>query len=259
MREFFHVWLYQPFLNLLVGLYFLLPFQDLGVAIIVLTLVLRAALYPFSKKAMRSQKKLQELQPEIKKLQKKNKNNQEKAAREMMALYRKHNINPLSGFLPILIQLPLIIALYRVLIGIFEASPAELAQDLYAFVQSNGGVDTIAFFGTLNLAERSIPLALLAGVTQLAQSRLAFQKPKKGEKGKGGFAQAMSFQMRYFMPLVIVFIAASLPAGVALYLLVTTVFSLGQQLFTNKEKQKKEAAESADTKQAKKKGKQKKT
>ncbi len=134
----FHELLYQPLFNALMVLYETVGFHDLGVAIIVLTLLIRFILYPLSGKAIASQKNMMTIQPEVKAIQEKYKNNKEEAARRMMALYKERKVNPLSGCLPILIQLPVLIALYWVFLAGFDD---ESLASLYGFIPSPGHIN----------------------------------------------------------------------------------------------------------------------
>src|SRR3989344_3192720 len=110
----FNVVLYQPLFNALVFLYNYIPGKDFGVAIIVLTILLRLALYPLTAKALHAQKALSDLQPKMKEIQEKFKDNKDEASRKLLELYQKEKFNPLSAILPIIVQLPILIALYSV-------------------------------------------------------------------------------------------------------------------------------------------------
>ncbi|MDD3190581.1 MAG: YidC/Oxa1 family membrane protein insertase [Candidatus Pacebacteria bacterium] len=231
--------LYRPLFNLLVFLYNIVPGQDIGVAIILLTIIVRLALYKVNGKSIKSQRELQEIQPEIKELQKKYKDNKEKQAQELMALYQKHKINPFSGCLPLLIQLPIIIALYRVFLDGFKD---ESLMHLYSFVPNPGHIQAISF-GFVDLSVSNIYLAVIAAVLQYFQTRSIMNVSKdkenpKEEKNEGEktpeektqeFTQAMSKNMMYFMPFLTLVFAMSLPSGLALYWSVTTIFAIVQQ------------------------------
>jgi len=220
----------RPLFNALVWVYNIMPGHDLGIAIIAVTVLLRIILYPLSGKALRSQKILQELQPKIKELQKKHENKEEQA-RVMMEFYKEHKINPLSGCLPILIQLPLLIALYRVFLT--GLKPHSLDK-LYSFIANPGALDPM-FIGVVNLSEPSHFLAILAGASQFLQAKTAFQQKKDAPKSAvPDFSASMSKSMIYMMPLFMVFIAWNLPAGLSLYWVVTMLFSLGQQVIVNR-------------------------
>ena len=154
---------YQPIFNLLVFIYNIIPGHDLGLAIIVITLIIKLILYIPSKQSIKSQKELATLQPEIEELKEKYKNDKDKMGPELMALYKKKGVNPFSSCLPMLIQLPFLFAMYKVF---FNGLTNENAMSsLYSFVYNPGMLDPMAF-GFINLAEKSIWLALLAGAGQ---------------------------------------------------------------------------------------------
>src|SRR3989344_6945328 len=132
MSSLFNQILYVPFLNLLVFLYNTIAFNDFGVAIILLTVIVRLILSPLSIKTFRSQKALSELQPKIKEIQAKFKNDSREQTKQIMELYRERNVNPFSGCLPLIIQLPILIALYRVSTAGFEPSSLPV---LYSFIK----------------------------------------------------------------------------------------------------------------------------
>ena len=112
MLDFFHVTIYQPLYNILVFLYNVVPGKDFGVSIILLTIFLRIALIPIYKKQLESQKKMQELQPKIKELQEKVKD-KEQQTRQMMELYKEHKTNPFSGCFPLVVQMVILITIFR--------------------------------------------------------------------------------------------------------------------------------------------------
>ncbi len=230
--DIFNITLYQPLFNALIWLYNNLPGQDLGIAIIVLTVVIRLILYPLSKKAIASQKSISKLQPKIKEIQKKYKNKEEQA-KAMMELYKEYKINPMAGCLPLLIQFPILIALYRVFITGLNSDKFNL---LYSFVRPPDSLNTI-FLGIVDLSQRSVVLALIAGFFQFIQSKMIMpQKPtsqaKDNKKGNVDFSVMMSQQMTYFMPIITIFISLSMPAALPLYWIVITLFGIIQQYFT---------------------------
>ncbi len=221
--------LYRPIFNLLVWTYNIIPGHDLGVAIILVTVFLRVILYPPSHKALKAQKALQDLQPKIKEIQAKYKEKEAKA-KAMMQFYKEHHVNPLSGCLPLLIQLPILFALYRVFLTGLNGKSLEA---LYPFIQTPEILNPL-FLGVLNLTEPSRMLAVLAGVSQFLQGKSMFVQHAQTGASSSDFSNMMSKQMIYMMPLFMVFIAWKLPAGLALYWVVTTLFSLGQQMIINK-------------------------
>lgn len=229
MIHFFTVIFYQPILSLLVFLYNTVAFQDIGIAIVILTVIIRLALWPLTKKAIKSQKELQTLQPKLEELKKKFPSREEQA-KATMALYKEHKINPLSSCLPILIQLPFLIAVYQV----FRDGLSNKLDLLYSFIARPEHINTISL-GFLDLSEKNIYLAVLAGLAQFWQGKMMLAKNKKstplGSSSKSESMSAiMSKQMTYMMPVLTVFIGATLPGGLTLYWFVITLLTALQQL-----------------------------
>ncbi|MBU1202612.1 YidC/Oxa1 family membrane protein insertase [Patescibacteria group bacterium] len=219
----FNKFFYEPIFNLLVYIYNSIPGHDLGLAIIILTLIIRLLLYIPSKKSIKAQKELATLQPEIEELKEKYKADKEKMGPELMALYKKRGVNPLSSCLPMVIQLPFLFAIYRVF---FNGLTDEHATDvLYSFVTNPGVLNPLAF-GFFNLAEKSILLAVLAGLAQFWQSKMMMAKKRPGSSS---VMAGMSGQMLYIFPVITIFIGSSFPAGLTFYWLLTTIFSIVQQ------------------------------
>lgn len=221
----FNTILYRPLLNVLILLYEYLPGHDFGVAVIVLTILIKFLFYPLGIKAIKSQKALSELQPKVKEIQEKYKDNKEQQTREIMGLYKKEKINPFSGCLPVLIQLPVLIALYRVFWSGLQ--PEQMAL-LYSFVPLPGTINP-TFFGIVDLAKPNLIIAFLAGIFQFIQIKKATPKSKKDKKQDSGFSGQMQKQMQYFMPAFMVLILFRLPSAVGLYWLTTTLFTIVQQ------------------------------
>lgn len=115
MRAFFHAILYKPLYNLLIALLAVVPLNDMGLAILAITIVIRVVLHPFSIAAFRSQRAVQRMQPKLRELKEKYKDDQQGFAQASMAMYKENKVNPFSSCLPLLLQLPILIALYWVL------------------------------------------------------------------------------------------------------------------------------------------------
>jgi YidC/Oxa1 family membrane protein insertase len=236
LSSIFNTILYRPILNALVLLYETLPGQDFGVAIVVLTVIVRLLLYPSTLKSVKSQKALQELQPKIKEIQKKYKDNKQKQGEEVMKLYKEEKISPFSGCLPVLFQLPILIALFLVLKALAGNSGGIDQGLFYSFIPFSGEINTM-FLGVLNLANPSPILAVVAGGTQFIQSKMMTSKNISSNKeNKNDFSEIMQKQMLYFFPIVTFFILWKLPSAIALYWIVTALFSVGQQYLAFKEK-----------------------
>jgi len=222
----FNTFLYRPLFNILILLYDYLPGRDFGLAIIILTVLIKLLFYPLGEKAIKSQKVLSELQPKVKEIQEKYKNDKERQTKEMMELYKREKINPFSGCLPLLIQLPVLIALYRVFWQGFQ--PEQMAL-LYNFVP-NPGIIKATFFGIVDLAKPNMIMAFLAGIFQFFQTKMS--APRRKEKKKtNDFSSQLQSQMQYMMPVFIVFILFRLPSAIGLYWLTTTLFTIFQQYF----------------------------
>jgi len=228
----FNTLLYYPLFNFLVALYNYLPGHDFGLAIIVLTIIIRFILYPVSIKALNSQKTLQKLQPQIQELQKKYKDDKEKQARETLEVYRREKINPFSGLFLALAQFPILIALYNVFWN--GLRPEEL-NNLYTFVANPGYINPM-FFGLADLAKPNVIFAILAGVLQFFQTKMLLPEPVKGQPPKKDIASMMQKQMVYFFPVITIIILLKLPSALGLYWIVSGVFSIIQQYLILKEK-----------------------
>lgn len=238
---------YQPIFNLLIFLYNNVPAQDLGLAIILMTIIVRLIFLPLSKKAIQSQKALQDLQPKIEEVKKKYGDNKEKMGRAMMDLYKENKVNPFASCLPLLIQLPFFIAIVEIFRSGLEPESLDL---VYSFISRPDTINTMAF-GFLNLSQPNIILAVLAGTAQFFQMKMIMsKKPEiKSEGAKDeNIMHLMNKQMLYFMPLLIVFIGATLPAAFTLYFLVFNLTMLIQQAYILKKKDKGDDNSNSDKK-----------
>ena len=230
MSQIFNSFIYQPIYNALIFLYNVVPGHDLGVAIILLTIIIRLLLYPISKKQIESQKKLQDLQPEIKKLQDKYKNDKEKQGRALMEFYKEKKVNPASGCLPLVVQIVFFIALYRAFIAGINFNSG--CSGLYDFVACPASIN-VNFFGMLNLAKPNVVLAIIAAAGQFVQTKMMMTKNTAPVK-KDDFSSIMNKQMLYLGPLLTLFIGMKFPAGLGLYWVVNTLFAIVQQYLTMK-------------------------
>jgi len=238
ISELFTALIYQPLYNGLILLYDYIP--DLGVGIIILTILIRILLLPVAKKSIESQKKMQLIQPEIKKLQQQYKDDKQKQGMEIMALYKKNNIHPASGCLPLIVQLVFLIALYQVFIaGINSNGDTSL---LYPFIKNPGKLNTLAF-GFLDLTKGNAMLAAIAAGLQYWQGKMMMPKektePEKQEKPgeEPDFATMMQKQMIFMGPFLTFIIGFKFPAGLPLYWITTTIFMIAQQYYLMNKKE----------------------
>lgn len=221
----FHLIFYKPLYNALVFLVGIIPGHDVGIAVIILTLVVQFILFPFRHKSVIAQRKMKEIEPEINKIKVQFKKDKQEQTRQVMALYRSHGVSPFSGFLMLLLQLPVFFALYR----LFLSGIGFNSADLYSFVRLPEAIQ-IMFLGLIDISKSNYVLAVLAGLTQFFQMRLALPKPPKNQKPPESFqeqlSRSMSVQSRYIMPLFIFFIALKFSSGIALYWTAMNVFAI---------------------------------
>jgi len=225
----FNTFFYRPLLNALILLYQFIPGNDFGVAIIFLTLLIKVLMYPLNLKALRSQKMIAELEPKIKEIREKFKDNKERMAKETMALYSEAKINPLSGIFLILIQMPVLIGLYQV----FSKAVLGDQLDLYSFVSHPGSINFQ--FLIFDLAGPNVFLALSSALLIFFQTKLlqAKTKTKPKKRKELQFAESFQKQMNYFFPLLTFFILTRVPSAISLYLIVSTAFSVIQAKYIN--------------------------
>lgn len=236
--------LYRPIYNTLIFLTTIIPGNDLGWSIILLTILMRVILLIPNQKALEQQKRMQKLQPKLAEIQKKYEGNQQKIGEETMRLWKEHKVNPVGSCLPILIQLPILITLYRAIQnGLSISSTYFLYPPL-----KNVSIDQINsfFFGILDLSKPNlIVLPILLAILQFIQMKLSFaiaQKKKAKDEKKSENTPMdpnaiTSKVMTYVFPLLIAFMSLGFPAGIAVYWGVSTLFGIGQQIWVNREKE----------------------
>ena len=234
MTYLFNLILVRPLLNLLVLGYQYIPGHNVGWAIVLLTILVRIILAPSMFKALKNQRDLMIIQPKMNAIREKHKEDKEAQAKALMELYKEHNYNPLSSCLPTLIQLPILLALYRVfIIGLGTQS---LQQYLYTWVRNPGSMSPYFIFG-MNLTHVSLTLGILAGILQYFQSRMMIQGT---QRSTDPMQSAMQSQMMYVLPAVTILISLRIPAGLPLYWITTTLFAIAQQFYIMKDQSKTE-------------------
>jgi YidC/Oxa1 family membrane protein insertase len=247
MKAFIKVILYQPLFNALILLVFIMPGHNVGLAIIALTVIVRLILLPSSLNASRQQKRLQDLQPELKEHQDKYKDDKQKQAEVMAKFYKDNKINPLGSCLPLLIQLPILIVLYYVFINGLDMSRFDTL--LYSWVPRPEFLQTMFLGIDLAKPDKYI-LPIIAGLLQFYQGYQMTPKTKPGEQPE--MAQMISKQMLYLMPVFTIFIAGRFPAALPIYWIITTLFAIGQQWWITRENPKSEIQISTPKKETKK-------
>jgi YidC/Oxa1 family membrane protein insertase len=220
--------IYEPLYNALLYISSVLPGSDIGLGVVVLTIIVRIILMPLSKKMIRGQFMMRKLEPKIKAIKDK-KLSKEEEAKKIFELYKEEKINPFSGCLLLLIQLPILIALYSV----FARSIIQ-PEHIYSFISADGL--NILFLGAIDISVAFLPFAIAAGIIQSIQAFLT-PIPQSSDDDKSFQAQiskSMVFQTRYVLPIIIIFFASKLSAAVSLYWIVGGLFSIGQELYFRK-------------------------
>lgn len=223
--------LFRPLFNLLVAATQIIPGHSVGIAIILVTLVVRLILLPSSlhqaKNMQKNQGKMEKVKAELERIKKLHKDDKTKQAEATMRLYREAGINPASGCLPLLIQLPILLALYRVfLTGIGP----ESYHFLYSFVSAPATLQMT--FLSVNLGIPSLVFGLLAGIGQFLQMKFLSPTPPAqpgADETTTQMMASMQKNMMYVFPVMTVFIGLRLPAALSLYWAVSTFFGMAQQ------------------------------
>ncbi|MBM3208741.1 YidC/Oxa1 family membrane protein insertase [Candidatus Shapirobacteria bacterium] len=254
MSEIWHLALYQPLVNGLI-LFYKILFSNLGLAIIALTLVIRALMVPLTAPSLKAAKKMQELAPELEKLKKKHEHDKQALARAQLELYQRHGANPAAGCLPQIIQFIVLIALYQAFSQVLRPDGVEVVKKLnevlYPILQLPETLGINLKFLYLDLGRPDLihlpglpplpgPFLVGAALVQFLSSKMMSPVVKKQEaeakktpQKEDDMATMMQKQMLYMFPLMTLFIGFSFPSGLVLYWLVFSVFQLGQQYFLN--------------------------
>jgi YidC/Oxa1 family membrane protein insertase len=225
-----NIWDYailQPMINVLIWLSHYL-FNSFGLTIIALTLIIRFALLPLTLKQLRATKAMQNLQPKLMELQKKYAKDKSKLAQEQMALYKESGVNPAGCAVPMLIQFPIWIALYQAIIFSLAVSPEallNLSKYLYNWAVPLAVLPLNNSFIGLNLASPNFVMAILTGVTMWVQQKMVTpdnQDPRIAQQSQ---------MMLWMMPIMFTFFSLSFPSGLALYWVISNVFSIVVQYY----------------------------
>ncbi|OGG78066.1 hypothetical protein A3A36_02755 [Candidatus Kaiserbacteria bacterium RIFCSPLOWO2_01_FULL_52_12b] len=223
ISTFFNAFFYNPIYNALVALVALVPGSDVGIAVILITIVIRLILLPFSLSAARTQRAMKVLEPKIKELKEKHKGDKEKEALGTLALYREAQVNPFASILTVFIQIPVLLALYWVFY--YEPFSTVNAARLYAFTPIPHSV-SLEFLGLISVAGKSMVLAILAGLTQFLQAHLALSgtmKPSDTKSMQNDFQRVMGMQLKYVFPFIIGAISYTTSSAIALYFITTNL------------------------------------
>lgn len=230
----FNAAFYDPIYNSLVALVALIPGSDVGIAVILVTIVIRLILLPFSLSAARAQRAMKLLEPKIKELKEQHKGNKEKETLGTLALYREAKVNPFASILTVLIQIPVLLALYFVFF--YEPFTAINTARLYTFTPVPDTI-SLEFLGIISVAGKSMVLAFLAGATQFYQAHLALSgtmKPSDTKSMQNDFQKIMGMQLKYVFPFIIAVISYTTSGAIALYFITTNLAGAFQELYVRR-------------------------
>lgn len=226
----------RPLYNGLIILIHLLPFVDAGVIVIIFTILIKIILLPLAIKATRAQLQMKSIEKDLADIKEKYKDNKEEHSKKTIEYYKEKGINPFASFFILVIQLPIIIGLYRVFLK--SGLPIINTSLLYSFVPVAVSINMM-FLGVINIAQKSIVLAILAGISTYFQLDIASKNQnaivKNGKAtSQADIANMMAKQMKYFFPIIVIFISYSISAAVALYWITSNVFAIIQEIYIRK-------------------------
>ena len=234
MSFIWHTIFFDPVYNALVFFIDVIPGGDVGLAIICTVILVKTVILPISLKAARTQLVMRELEPKLESIKKEYKDNREMLAVKTMEVFKDAKVNPFSSIFLLFLQIPIVIALYfSVYSGGGIALPGINTALLYSFIPNPESVNMI-FLGFMDITAKSLFLAIVAGVTQYIHTNLSLPalKPRDANAEpnfKDDFARSMQVQMRYVMPVLIILVAYTLSASIALYFTVSNLMAIAQE------------------------------
>ncbi len=234
MLAFFKVVCYIPLYNGLIFLIWLIPGASVAVAVVLFTALIKLLLFPLSYKAAKFQFEMKAHEAELNRIKEQFKNDKQAQGKAVLDFYRERGVNPFAGILPVLIQIPLVISLYYIFLR--SGLPVVDTSLLYHF--SPLPTPNMFFVG-VDIGAKSVVLAVLAGVTQFFQARLAIPPVAPAASGTPSLshdmARGMQFQMKYVLPVFMGFVAYQVSAAVALYFITSNLFAVGQEIFMRRQ------------------------
>ncbi|MFA6446552.1 MAG: YidC/Oxa1 family membrane protein insertase, partial [Candidatus Paceibacterota bacterium] len=211
---------------------------DAGMAVILFTCIVKLILFPLSQKAIKNQLALKDIQPHMDKIKDDHPTDKQAQSLKTLALYKEKGVNPFSSIILLVIQIPIIFALYWV----FQAvSTGVQVNDLYSFVHAPDHINTV-FLGLFDITKNSpLVLAIIVGLSQFFQAYLTLPKTDKNapkKEGKPSFqaelGKSMGVQMKYILPIFTFFISRSFSSALSLYWITSNLFAIGQELYVRR-------------------------
>ncbi len=209
----------------------LFPFFDAGVIIVIFTIIIKIIILPLSVKASKSQIEMKSTEKDLQQIKEKYKNDKAEQSKKTMEYYKERGINPFAGIFVLLIQLPILIGLYQVFIK--SGLPKINTTLLYSFIGGPIAINMM-FLGLINISEKSMILALLAGITTYFQISHAAGTQTQTGGTQGDIAKAMAVQMKYFFPILMTFIAYTISGAIAIYFITSNLFAIVQEIYIKK-------------------------
>ena len=234
MAFLFHNFFYAPLYNGLILFINIIPFHSVGLAVVLFTCIVKVIIFPLSQQSVKTQFEMKQIEPEIADIKVKYADDKKIQAEKTMQLYKDRGINPFAGIFSMLIQLPVLIALYWIFLK--GGLPKIDSTTIYSFTKIPSIIN-MDLFG-ISVASKSTVFAICVAIAQFFQMQITIPKVKKVESKDGktpGFsdelARSMNVQMKYVMPIIMFFIAVNFPLVVSLYLITSSLFAIGQELY----------------------------
>ena len=226
----FHIGLYQPIYNLLIFFVGIVPNADMGIAVILVTIIVRLIIAPLSISAAKTQRRMKFVEPQLKEVKEKYKDDRTKQAEETMKVYKNNGIKPFASIGAAFLQLPIIIALYAVFRK--ESLSHANVSLVYHFVALPTAISPL-FLGIFAIAGHNILLAVLAALGQFTQAYLTIPMPAKATgtaSSADDFARALALQSRVILP-VLIGVFAYTSGAVALYFITSSIVGILQEFY----------------------------
>jgi YidC/Oxa1 family membrane protein insertase len=250
MSNIYNAVIFRPLYNGLVGIMDVLPWIDVGMAVIIFTVIVKLILYPLSKSALLTQVRMREIEPEAAKIRAQYSTDRQAQALKIMELYKAKGVRPFSGILLLIIQLPILLSIISVFYKIIPVLQTNL---LYSFVSAPDLTDRLNFLGLINLTTPSLSLALVTAAVQFLQIKYSFASqqaapvPGAAANATTQFAATMNTQMKYLVPILAFvsiywIIPASFPQAssiIAIYWMTSSLMTFLQELMIRRKYAKK--------------------
>ena len=232
----FHTLLYEPVYNLLVFFLSVVPQHDIGIYIILVTVLVKAILFPLNISATRSQYALKRIDKEIKEIKEQYKNKPQEAGAKTLELYKREKISPFSSLFTIILQIPVFIALYLV----FSKGIHNDVASLYSFVMFPDNLHTNAF-GFLDVTKKNIAVGIITGMSAYLLARRqssSFTAPsadKKEPSFQESFQSTLRIQLLYIFPVIILVTSSIVPAAIGVYWITSNILGIFQDWYIKRE------------------------